>query len=261
MQPVRCVIAYDGTDFHGWQQQPELRTVQGELQAASFRLLAHPAPFQGASRTDAGVHAQGQVAVVRLPDHFPAERFGRAINHRLPRDVVVLDATPTTDDFDPSRQALEKLYRYRILDGADRAPEPALERYTWVLHHPLDVDALRAGAAHLVGRYDFAAFATRNDARETTVRTIFAINVHRVGREVHIDVRGDGFLYNQVRIVVGTLMEVGRGFWPPERVAAIRDSRDRAQAGRVAPAAGLCLRWIRYPTLNSTSWTSADVSF
>ncbi len=243
---IRLRLAYDGTDFHGWQRQAGVRTVQEVVEAALQRVLRHPLTTEGASRTDAGVHARGQVAAVATVSSIPAANLCRAVDHRLPPDVTVVSATDCDPAFRPARDALAKLYRYRIYNAARRPVADLGQRYTWHVWHALDVDRLRAGAAALVGTHDFAAFANRGSPRESTVRTVHRIEIRRVGCEVRIDVEGNGFLYNQVRNMVGTLVEVGRGHWPPERVTDILAAGDRAQGGPTAPPHGLCLQWVRY---------------
>jgi len=242
----KLVIAYDGTDFHGWQAQPGLRTVQGELQQACTRLLRRPVELVGASRTDAGVHARGQAAHLRADCAIPAESLPRAIGARLPPDVAVLEARPVGPDFHATRSACAKLYRYTIYNSHRPPVERLLQRYAWHVWYPLELERMRAAAELLLGRHDFAGFANQGAVRESTVRTIHRVGIERHGEQVLIDVEGDGFLYNQVRVTVGTLVEVGRGHWPPERVAEILDRCDRRLAGPTAPAHGLCLQWVRY---------------
>lgn len=243
---IKLVLAYDGTDFHGWQAQDGVRTVQRDVEDVLRRVLRHPLHVDGASRTDAGVHARGQVAVVRTVSPIPVENMSRAVGHHLPKDVALVRATTVSLGFHPSRDALGKLYRYRIYNAARRPAADLVHRYTWHVWYPLDLQRLRAAAANMVGRRDFAAFASQGSPRATTVRTVSRIGVRRVGPEVLIDVEGDGFLYNQVRNMVGTLVEVGRGHWQPEFVRDIIASGDRSNAGPTAPPQGLCLEWVRY---------------
>ncbi len=244
---ILLVIAYDGTPFHGWQQQPNVRTVQGEIQASAARVLNQPVFLAGSGRTDAGVHAAGQVANLHADTHLSPERLMHAIGGRIPREITLIRARDVSPAFHASRCAVSKLYRYCIHNAPGRPAEHLRQRYTYHCWHPLDVQRMRAGAEHLVGTHDFAAMATRGAPRETTVRTVLRCEVYRRGDEVRVDVEGTGFLYNQVRNMVGTLVEVGRGHWEPEKVAEIIASRDRARAGPTAPAMGLCLQWVRYP--------------
>lgn len=252
-QTIKLVLAYDGTEFHGWQRQAGVRTVQHELEDVLRRVLRHPLHVLGASRTDAGVHARGQVAVVVTIAPIPTENLARAVSHRLPPDLAVVSATSAAPEFHPSRDALEKLYRYRIFNALHRPVELLAARYAWHVWYPLNLDHMRAAAAELVGKHDFSAFASQGSPRGTTVRTVRRIGIRRCADEVLIDVQGDGFLYNQVRNMVGTLVEVGRGHWPPERVRDILAGCDRRQAGPTAPPQGLCLQWVRYGPARSVT--------
>lgn len=243
---LKLVLAYDGTEFHGWQRQAGVRTVQEDLEHVLRRILRHPLAVKGASRTDAGVHARGQVAAVRTTTAIPLASLGRAIGHHLPQDVALVAISSVPVGFQPALHALGKLYRYRLWAAAQRPVTQLAQRQAWHVWYPLDLGRMRAAAALLVGTHDFAAFASQGAPRATTVRTVRRISVQRRFDEVQIDVEGDGFLYNQVRNMVGTLVEIGRGHWEPERVAAILAARDRRQAGPTAPAHGLCLQWVRY---------------
>jgi len=243
---IGLVVAYDGTEFHGWQRQAGLRTVQQTLEEALQRILRHPLSVSGASRTDAGVHARGQVAALTTANLIPLANLRRALVHRLPSDVSVVSAAEVPLGFNPARDAAGKFYRYRIYNAAGRPVQSLLHRYTWHVWHRLDLERLRAAAATLVGRHDFVGFAKRGSPRQSTVRTVRRIQVRRRGPEVLIDVEGDGFLYQQVRTMVGTLVEIGRGHWPTERVREILETGNRALAGPTAPPHGLCLQWVCY---------------
>ncbi|MEP0844492.1 MAG: tRNA pseudouridine(38-40) synthase TruA, partial [Phycisphaerae bacterium] len=246
MRNIRLVLAYDGTDFHGWQKQPGLRTVQDLVEQAARRVVRHQVDVNGSGRTDAGVHAAGQVANFLTTTHMPVENLRRAIGSRLPKDISVLRADEAPEHFRASRHAVSKLYRYCLFNTMNRPVEQHRQRFVYHFWHPLDLDRMRAAAVHLVGRHDFAAFASAGHNRESTVRTVLGIHVTRRYEEIHIDVEGSGFLYNQVRNMVGTLLEVGRGHWEPDCVREIRESLDRSRAGPTAPARGLCLQWVRY---------------
>jgi len=243
---LKLTIAYDGTDFHGWQRQPDVRTVQQVLQDVAKRVIRHPLEIVGASRTDAGVHALGQVAHLHTNASIPAKNLRRAIAHRLPGDVTLVQVAEVPLAFHATRQARTKLYRYRIHNDIRRPVEWHAARHAWHVWWPLDIERLRAGAALMEGKHDFVGFASAGCQRRTTVRTVHRVHVRRDFAGVLIDVEGDGFLYNQVRNMVGTLVEVGRGHWSPKRVAEILTSGDRRQAGPTAPAHGLCLQWIKY---------------
>ncbi len=276
MPRYRLTIAYDGTDFHGWQRQllpeaaarehghtapadasgrVELRTVQSVLVRAVQDVIREPVHVQGASRTDSGVHARAQTAAFSTtPDRLgpPDERLARAINSRLPEDVVVRDAAPVPEDFDPIADCVVKGYRYAFFSS--RARPLWGRRYLQHVHEALDAGAMSDAAGRLEGTHDFAAFAAAGHGRETTVRTIVRCAVSEApapeegpdARLVAIDVAADGFLWNMVRIIAGTLFDVGRGRLSAERIEAALASGDRRAAGPTMPPQGLCLEWAHY---------------
>lgn len=245
---VKLTIAYDGTDYHGWQIQPGFTTVQGVLTEAVRSLLGPEVRVCGASRTDAGVHALGQVGLVQIDSPIPMENLAKAITDRLPENIAIVKAQDVPMGFDVIADVTRKLYRYTIHLGPVR---PALHmRYCWHLPAEVDLQAMGEAAGFLVGRRDFKSFAAAADGREDTVRTIFRCDVTDGpaddGRWVHVDIEGDGFLYNMVRNIVGTLVEVGVGRWKPEKIPEVLEARDRRAAGPIAPPNGLCLMWIEY---------------
>ena len=241
---VKLTVQYDGFDYHGWQIQPGKRTVQGELSQAVSNLVGHKITVHAASRTDAGVSALGQSAVFEVISPIPTENFKDAINDRLPADIVVTSAEQATRDFDVMGDVTSKLYRYTICTAPDR---PVLEvRHCWHIPGKLDVPAMDKAAKLLIGKRDFKSFAAAKDTRESSVRTVFCCDVTNEGEWVYVDVVGDAFLYNMVRNIVGTLVEVGIGRWRPEKLEEILDAKDRTAAGPIAPAAGLCLMWVKY---------------
>jgi tRNA pseudouridine38-40 synthase len=247
-------LAYDGTEFHGWQRQepPDaapLRTVQGVLDRALTEVLQVPVACQGASRTDAGVHAEAQVAAFTAECRVPIGRLAAALNARLPEDARVMAAWHVPADFDPVGDARSKGYRYEIVRMRPfRARLPFDRRMVYPAQHELDVGAMRRAGSMLVGEHDFAAFAHAQHGRESTVRRVHACEVTALHDDrIAIDVSGNGFLYNMVRIIAGTLVEVGRGRIEPDSIATILATRDRAQAGPTLPPQGLRLRWIQYP--------------
>ena len=271
MRNIRIKVAYDGSDFHGWQYQQGnvVRTVQGVLVSAMERMTGgtmEDGTFQllGSSRTDTGVHAVGQTASIRTDLRIPIESFSKALNANLPGDVLVLDAVEAPEDFHPIRDTVRKRYRYLIQDGP--FPELFLRRYAWRMGKltavRLDADAMAQAARHMLGTHDFAALENVGSPRTSSVRTIFDISVRRgisadtaplflpmIGAPedfIVIEVEADGFLYNMVRNIAGTLMEVGRGTHPAEWVGELIESRDRSQAGPTAPPQGLYLLWIRF---------------
>ena len=244
---LRLLIAYDGTDFHGWQRQPELRTIQGEIEQAAQRVVRHPVALRGSGRTDAGVHARGQVANFLTTCGIPADNLRRAIGSRLPRDISLRELDEVHRDFAASASALSKLYRYTLFNSPRRPVDRMQQRYCYHCWHQLDLGRLAAAAAHFVGDMDFSAMASAGCVRQSMVRTVYRCDVHKRLDEIRIDVEGNGFLYNQVRNMVGTLIEVGRGRWPVDKIPTILAGMDRSQAGPTAPANGLCLCWVRYP--------------
>jgi tRNA pseudouridine38-40 synthase len=245
MRNIRLTISYDGTDFNGWQTQPGYRTVQEALEKAIADLTGEPRVRLNASgRTDAGVHAVGQVANFYTDTRYPPDVLVRAVNARLPPDVILRDAIDVPEAFDANRDAVRKLYRYVIHDGP--VPDVFLRRYYCPSRHRLDAAAMARAAEALKGRHDFRCFETEWPNRMSSVRTVTRLAVNRVGDWIWLDVEADGFLYNMVRAIAGTLMNVGRGYWPEAQVAAILEAGDRKLAGPTAPAAGLFLMRVSY---------------
>jgi tRNA pseudouridine38-40 synthase len=241
---VRLVVEYDGTTLCGYQRQLTGPTVQQHLEEALSDLLAHPVTLLAASRTDAGVHARGQVCLFHTTRTIPTFGIMLAVNARLPPCVSIAAATEVDAAFHPRFSARGKHYRYSIFTRISRS---ALHRdRTWHMHRPLDLARVAAAAQALIGEHDFAAFRAVGCAAKTTVRRIDAIDVTRSGDVVTIDVRGNAFLRNMVRIVTGTLVEVGTGKREVAQVAEILAGRDRTRAGITAPAAGLCLEEVFY---------------
>jgi len=268
MPRFRLKIAYDGTDFHGWQrQEPKdaepLRTVQGVVEQAVAELIGQRVDVVGASRTDTGVHAIGQVAAFTADVRVPVERLANAISARLPRDVQVVEAERTHDGFNPIGDARSKCYRYTIEHTSHpHNPWPLFDRnLVFATPHTLDLDRMQRAAAALVGTYDCASFTQIDHGRTTTVRSVYDCIVRSpTPRRVEIEIAASGFLYNMVRIVAGTLFEAGRGRIEPGDVAAIRDARDRTRAGPTLPPQGLCLRWIWYGGVRMDSRTDGQTS-
>jgi len=245
---IKLIVQYDGSRYHGWQIQPGKRTIQGELVEALSNLVGVRTQVHGASRTDAGVSALGQVALFEIDSPIPTENFRDAINGRLPRDIVVTAAEEMPPKFDLLGDVKSKLYRYTIYTGRHR---PVLHlNQCWHIPKKLDVAAMNQAGQLLIGTKDFKSFASAADKREDTVRTIFRCDVTRGQASendwIYIDVEGDGFLYNMVRNIVGTLVEIGLGRWKPEKINEILEAKDRTAAGPLAPAAGLCLMWVKY---------------
>lgn len=241
-------IAYDGTEFHGWQTQQGVRTVQSELEASLRRVLRHDVNLAGSGRTDAGVHAAGQAASCETTCTLDTDRLKRAIGARIAPDLSITDVRDVHPEFDARRSAVSKLYRYRLHAARHRPVARNAQRYTYHVWDPLDETKMRDAARHFVGTQDFTSMVAEASPVPSKVRTVLRCDVERHLDEIRIDVEGTGFLYRQVRTMVGTLLNVGWGRWEPDRVADVLASRDRGQGGQTAPAHGLCLQWVRYPT-------------
>lgn len=247
-------VAYDGTNYHGWQLQPNAATIEGELNRALCALTGEEIVVTGASRTDAGVHALGNVAVFDTTSRIPAEKFSYALNQRLPEDIVIQSSKQVADDFHPRHCDCRKTYEYDILNRT--FPLPAYRNTAYFLYGTLNIEAMRRACQAFLGEHDFASFCAAGAQVQTTVRTIYSLevecrplteaNVGSADQLLTIRVKGNGFLYNMVRIIAGTLVEVGRGHIKPEAVAGIIAAKDRAKAGPTAPARGLRLVEIEY---------------
>ena len=247
MKRVKLTVAYDGTDYCGWQVQNNGPTVEGELNRALSELTGERITVIGASRTDAGVHGRGNVAVFDTESPIPAERIAYALNGKLPEDIVVLQSVEVPGDWHPRHCDSVKTYEYRILNR--EMPDPLRRRDTWHVSYELDTDRMRQAAEYLKGEHDFKSFCSAQSEVENTVRTIYELSVERTGDLITVTVRGSGFLYNMVRIIAGTLMGVGRGAYPPERVKEMLEAKDRERAGMTAPPQGLTLLQIEYPAM------------
>ena len=243
MKRVRMVVAYDGTAYRGWQLQPNGITIEQVLNRELTALLKEPISVIGASRTDSGVHARGNVAVFDTENRMPADKICFALNQRLPEDIRVQSSEEVPADWHPRKANCTKTYEYKVLNRKISMP---LERlYAHFCYFNLDLDKMREAAAHLVGEHDFKSFCTVRTQAEETVRTIYSLDITKQDDMITIRISGSGF-YNMVRIIAGTLLEVGMGAYPPEHVEEILDARDRQAAGRTAPARGLTLVSMEY---------------
>jgi tRNA pseudouridine38-40 synthase len=250
-------VEYDGTDFSGFQYQPTQRTIAGELEMALSRLFDQPIKVTAAGRTDAGVHAVGQVVSYTAHDAFPVDRLAVALNSALPPDISARDAERVAPTFSARLSALERCYAYVVLNRAE--PSAVLRRYAHFEHRTLDLERLRRACSALVGTYDFMSFCGVLPDSGGTVRTVHAIDAERRGDLIVIRARADGFLHRMVRIAVGTLLEIASGRRDEDSLPAILAARDRRAAGLTAPAQGLFLVGVRYDGFNSERAFGFDV--
>ena len=244
MKRVKMVVAYDGTNYSGWQLQKNAVTIEQKLNEALFDLLGEEIQVTGASRTDAGVHSLGNVCVFDTETRMPAEKICYALNTRLPEDIVVQSSCEVAADFHPRAGKSAKTYEYRILNREFRDPNRRLDTYFY--HYDLNVEAMQKAASYLEGEHDFKSFCSVHAQVETTVRTIYRCTVERDDDIIRIRVTGNGFLYNMVRIIAGTLIEVGSGKRVPEEILDMLEKTDRQSAGPTAPACGLTMIGIEY---------------
>lgn len=264
MKKVLLKIAYDGTNYVGWQLQPNGTAVEEIINRELSALLKEEVVIAGASRTDSGVHAEGNIAVFDTETRIPADKICFALNQRLPADIVCLESLEVKGDFHPRRAVCTKTYEYRIYNAVH--PDPLTRRYSYFVYMPLDLDAMRRAAEYLIGEHDFASFCSAHAQVKSTVRTIYSIEINgsaaAMGQamrpeaaqghkkyqanNISIIISGNGFLYNMVRIIVGTLCKVGYHFYPPEHMKEILEGCDRSLAGPKAPAEGLRLLDISY---------------
>ena len=241
---LRLTLEYDGSNYSGWQLQPRHDSIQGRIEASLERIFSTPIRVYGSGRTDAGVHARGQVAAISIPRPFEPAELRRALNAMLPADIVVLDVAPAPDDFDPRREARSRVYEYRVLN---RAIASAFEyRYSWHVRDTLDLAAMNAAAQIFVGEHDFAAFRSLGTETTTTVRRVISSEWTRERDIVGYRVEGTSFLRHMVRAMVAAMIEVGRGKLTPVKVGRILAGRDRQAAPANAPPGGLYLVEVRY---------------
>jgi tRNA pseudouridine38-40 synthase len=244
MRTIKLIIEYEGTQYVGWQVQPNGLSVQEILEEALTRLLKEKVRISSSGRTDAGVHARGMVAAFRTEKTIPVRAFSDGLNSLLPPDIAVREAEEVHSAFNPRRDAKGKHYRYTILNATRRSPLNRL--IAWRVGCELDVSAMTRAARYFIGERDFAAFRASNCAAKTTVRRIDDLDIRREGDFLVIDVRGSGFLKYMVRIIVGTLVAVGKGCMSPDDISPLIESGDRKRAGITAPPQGLCLVEVFY---------------
>ena len=244
MKRVMLTVAYDGTNYHGWQIQPNVITIESVLNEKLSELFKEEIKVIGASRTDTGVHALGNIAVFDTNARMPAEKVSYALNQRLPDDIRIQSSKEVPLDFHPRHQNSKKTYEYKILNK--EFPIPVYRLYSHFTYVPLDISLMQQAAEYLIGEHDFKSFCSVNTVAETTVRTIYDIKVDKQNDMISIKVTGSGFLYNMVRIIAGTLMEAGRCNLNPSDIPVILEALDRTKAGPTAPACGLTLISYEY---------------
>ena len=243
---VKLTIQYDGTRYDGWQRQGNTdNTLQGRLEGVLSRMVGKPVEIQGAGRTDAGVHARGQVASVHLPEGYTPQEIQNYLNRYLPEDVAVVEVVEVGERFHARLSATGKEYRYHIRMGS--VPDVFARKYQYQVEEPLDLAAMERAAGYLTGKHDFRSFCGNRRFKKSTVREVFHIGVEVCGSDLTLVYRGDGFLYNMVRILTGTLLEVGLGQRTPESMVDILEAKERTAAGKTAPAQGLVLQEVYYP--------------
>lgn len=245
MKRIKLTVAYDGSNYCGWQVQPQKKTIQGLLNLHLSKLLQEEIKVIGASRTDSGVHARGNVAVFDTNTKILPEKIAYALNAGLPKDIRIWESKEVAPDFHPRFAKTIKTYDYCIFNK--KIADPMNRLYSYFCYVPLDIEKMKEAAAYLVGEHDFRSFCTENPQVTSTVRRIYQIEINKSEDLIRIRIKGNGFLYNMVRIIVGTLMDVGRGRTAGKEIIRILEGRDRCLAGPTAPACGLTLKEIVYP--------------
>lgn len=245
MKRVKLEIAYDGTNYCGWQTQPNGITIEEILNQKLSDLLEEPILVIGASRTDSGVHALANVAVFDTETKIPGEKISFALNQRLPKDITIQSSCEVPQEFHPRYCNSIKTYEYKILNRT--FDMPVLRLYTHFVYMPLNVEAMKEAAEYIVGEHDFVSFCSNKSQVKDTVRTVYSLDIKKENDIISLRIRGNGFLYNMVRIIVGTLIKVGLGVYPASYVKEMIEAKDRMKAGPTAPAKGLTLVGIEYP--------------
>ncbi|MCI9681224.1 MAG: tRNA pseudouridine(38-40) synthase TruA [Lachnospiraceae bacterium] len=249
MKRIFLAVAYDGTNYCGWQEQKNGETIEGVLNRELSAFFQEELQVIGASRTDSGVHALGNVAVFDTNTRMPGEKISYALNSRLPEDIRIQRSLEVAADFHPRKRACTKYYEYRILNREFELPGERLNTYFY--RRSLDGKRMRAACPYFLGEHDFKSFCSIHTQAETTVRTIYHLDVKQIGDLFRIQVSGNGFLYNMVRIIAGTLIRIGGGLMEPEEIPAILEALDRQAAGPTAPAKGLTLLGMEYEEIST----------
>lgn len=244
MKRVMLIVAYDGTNYHGWQMQPNAVTIEQILNERLSELLKEDIQVIGASRTDAGVHAEGNVAVFDTNTSIPGEKISYALNHLLPEDIVIQESFEVEPDFHPRKCDSIKTYQYRILNRNFNLPVKGRNAYHF--YRKLDLDKMREAAAYFVGKHDFKNFCSSHTQAKSTIRIIYSFDIEEEDEEIVLTVSGNGFLYNMVRMLTGTLLDVGTGRMSPDKIPELLAAKERVHSPNTAPARGLTLLDIEY---------------
>lgn len=244
MRRIKFIVAYDGTNYHGFAKQNNALTIQEVLEKAIFAITHEEVEVIGAGRTDTGVHAKGQCCVVDSMTQIPVYNLLKAVNSKLPKDIVIKEMIDVTKDFHPRYKAKQKTYRYQIFNG--QTLDPFTYKYAYFYPYPLDVEKMIESAKYIIGTHDFKCFCSAGGGAKTTTRTVYSLDIQKIDELIQINICGNGFLYNMVRIIVGTLIEVGRGQIAPCTMEQIIASLERKKAGPTAPPEGLMMLNIEY---------------
>ena len=244
MNNIKITLEYDGTNYYGWQRQKGMKTIQGEIEEAIFIVTKERCEVTGSSGTDAGVHAKGFVANFKTNSKVPPNKFREALNVKLPNDIVILKSEKVEDEFHARYCAKGKTYEYYILN--DEVPSALMRNQVYHYKYDLDIEKMKIAAKQFIGTHDFSAFKTQGSSVKGTIRTIFDVKVEKIEKIIKISVSGDGFLYNMVRIIVGTLINVGRGKTDSSLITEIINKKDRKLAGDCVPPNGLLLKEVYY---------------
>ncbi|NLV21591.1 MAG: tRNA pseudouridine(38-40) synthase TruA [Syntrophomonadaceae bacterium] len=245
MPKIRLVMEYDGSNYHGFQRQLNANTIQSELEQAIYKISRESVAVIAAGRTDAGVHALGQVAAFNTETEIPADKWRPALNSVLPDDIRILESEAASPAFHPQYDALHKSYCYLIYRKKERAS--FYRKYALLCNQQLDIKAMQRGCSYIIGKHDFRCFCASGSGAKTWERTVYICNLEDKGDWLKLNITADGFLYNMVRIIVGTLLEIGRGRYQPEQISTMIASCERSQAGPTAAPQGLYLCSVKYP--------------
>lgn len=244
MEKIRLTISYDGTNYHGWQKQDNVPSIQEELEKACHQLFGHKVTTRAAGRTDTGVHALGQSVALKVNTPIPISKIPSTLNNILPEDIVVTAAQKVAKDFHPQYWAKSKTYEYRVINAQYVIPQ--MRNYAYFVYQPIDIEAMKEGAKYFVGTHDFAGFCSAKNTKTMTTRTIHCLKIRQEEATILFTICGDGFLYNMIRIIIGTLIQVGIGEREPSEIRGIILSKNRLKAGITAPACGLTMCRVEY---------------